>query len=138
MSDQSERKAPAGWYEFDDGERYWDGERWTDEYRAIQSSGPQPMASDSGGPQPVATSGSGPQPVATGPVATGADNGGTIEYKVLTQKDRYFAGKFDPEKLEAALNSYAKQGWRVSGVATADIRSFGGSRQELVVVMSRS
>lgn len=33
-------------------------------------------------------------------------------YKVITQKDRYFSGKFSPEKLEAAINSYAEQGWR--------------------------
>lgn len=32
------------------------------------------------------------------------------EYKVLTQKDRFFGGKFDPEKLESAINSYASAG----------------------------
>jgi hypothetical protein len=37
------------------------------------------------------------------------------QYKVLTQKDRFFAGKFDPEKLEAAINSYAAVGWRRDG-----------------------
>ena len=60
------------------------------------------------------------------------------EYKVLTQKDRYFAGKFDPEKLEGAMNSYASQGWEVKSVATAEIRGFGGSREEMVVVLERS
>jgi len=35
------------------------------------------------------------------------------QYKVLTQKDRFFAGKFDPEKLESAINSYASEGWVV-------------------------
>ena len=38
-----------------------------------------------------------------------------MEYKVMTQKDRFFSGKFNPEKLEAALNSYARRagvsGW---------------------------
>jgi hypothetical protein len=59
------------------------------------------------------------------------------EYKVLTQKDRFFAGKFDPEKLETAINSYAAEGWRFVSVATANIPSFGGAREEMIVVMER-
>jgi hypothetical protein len=58
-------------------------------------------------------------------------------YKVLTQKDRFFGGKFDPEKLEAALNAYAAEGWSVITTATADIRSLGGARQEMVVIMEK-
>ena len=58
-------------------------------------------------------------------------------YKVLTQKDKYFRGKFDPEKLEAALNAYAGEGWKVVGAATADIVSLGRSRQEMVIIMER-
>lgn len=58
-------------------------------------------------------------------------------YKVLTQKDRFFAGKFDPEKLEAAINSYAEQGWEVKSIATASIPGFGGTREEMVVVLER-
>lgn len=59
------------------------------------------------------------------------------EYKVLTQKDRFFSGKFDPEKLESALNSYAEQGWNVITATTASIPSFGGARDEFVVVLER-
>lgn len=61
------------------------------------------------------------------------------QYKVLTQKDRFFAGKFNPEKLEAALNSYAEQGWQVTAIATASIPGVlgSGSRDEMVVVMER-
>lgn len=59
------------------------------------------------------------------------------EYKVLTQKDRAFAGKFDPEKLEGAINGYAGQGWRVIAVTTANIPSFTGSREEMIVVLER-
>jgi hypothetical protein len=36
-----------------------------------------------------------------------------MEYKVLTQKDRRWSGKFSPENLEHTLNSYAAEGWRV-------------------------
>lgn len=60
------------------------------------------------------------------------------QYKVLTQKDRFFSGKFSPEKLEAAINSYADEGWRVVSVATATIPGFGNNREELVVVMERA
>jgi len=61
----------------------------------------------------------------------------TKRYKVLTQKDKWFSGKFDPEQLENALNAYAEQGWSVKGVTTASIPSFGGHRDELVVVLER-
>jgi len=59
------------------------------------------------------------------------------EYKVLTQKDRFFGGKFDPEKLEKAINSYATEGWSVISVATASIPSLTGTREEMIVVMER-
>lgn len=122
-------QVPAGWYEYEEGEeRYWDGEKWTDESRPVGSSADPQAGSEQGGPKPVS---SGPQPVA-------ADGGERIAYKVLTQKDRFFGGKFDPEKLEAALNAYSAEGWRVAGIATADIATWGSSRQELVVVMERA
>ena len=38
-----------------------------------------------------------------------------MEYTVMTQKDRFFSGKFNPEKLEAALNSYAQEQRRRDG-----------------------
>jgi hypothetical protein len=59
------------------------------------------------------------------------------KYKVLTQKDRFFGGKFDPEKLEKAINSYAAEGWSVVSVATASIPSLTGTREEMIVVMER-
>lgn len=59
------------------------------------------------------------------------------EYKVLTQKDKWFSGKFDPALLEQAINAYAQQGWRVIGCATADIPGFGANRQEFVTLLER-
>jgi hypothetical protein len=55
----------------------------------------------------------------------------------LTQKDRFFSGKFSPEKLEAAINGYAQEGWRVVSMATASIPSFGSNREELIVLLER-
>ena len=60
------------------------------------------------------------------------------KYKVLTQKDKWFSGKFDPERLESALNAYAEQGWRVVSCAAADFPAFlGNGRQEMVIIMER-
>ena len=35
------------------------------------------------------------------------------EYKVLTERDKRFTGGFDPDTLEATLNSFASEGWRL-------------------------
>ena len=56
---------------------------------------------------------------------------------MLSQKDKWFSGKFDPQVLEQAMNAYAAQGWRVIGCATADIPGFGTTRQEFVTIMER-
>jgi hypothetical protein len=60
-------------------------------------------------------------------------------YKVLTQKDKWFSSKFDPNALEGALNAYAEQGWRVISCATAEIPGiFGGTnREEMIIIMER-
>lgn len=60
-----------------------------------------------------------------------------LQYKVLTQKDRFFSGKFSPEKLEAAINGYAQEGWRVVSMATASIPAFGSHREELIILLER-
>lgn len=67
------------------------------------------------------------------PVTTQAQK----QYKVLTQKDKWFSGKFDPERLEQAVNAYASQGWTVKGITTASIPGFGGAREELIVLLER-
>lgn len=60
------------------------------------------------------------------------------EYKVLTQKDKWFSGKFDPELLEKAINAYAQQGWKVISATTASFPGFlNGNRDEMVVILER-
>ena len=60
------------------------------------------------------------------------------EYKILTQKDKWFSGKFDPAVLEEALNSYAKQGWVVKTAFSADIPAFFcAAREEAIIVLER-
>ena len=36
------------------------------------------------------------------------------EYKVLTERDARFTGKFDFDTLESTLNAYAVEGWRLA------------------------
>lgn len=61
-----------------------------------------------------------------------------LEFKVLTQKDKWFSAKFDPVRLEEALNAYAEQGWCVSTGATASFPDFfTGNREEMIVIMHR-
>jgi hypothetical protein len=60
------------------------------------------------------------------------------EYKVLTQKDRWFGGKFEPLKIESALNAYAQEGWRLAAAATANFPAvFSGGRDELIMILER-
>lgn len=60
------------------------------------------------------------------------------EYKVLSQKDKWFSQKFDPEMLSQALNSYAQQGWRVVAASTATFPGLlGANREEIIVILER-
>ena len=60
-----------------------------------------------------------------------------MEYKVITMKDKFFGGKFDPQKLEGMLNSYAAQGWTLNGVTTAEIPGFGSKREEIIFILEK-
>lgn len=60
------------------------------------------------------------------------------KYKVLTQKDRFFSGKFDPDKIEAAINSYVQEGWMVRAVTSASFPGLlSANREELIVLLEK-
>lgn len=60
------------------------------------------------------------------------------QYKVLTQKDKWFSGKFDPQKLEEAINAYAGQGWIVKAAFTAEIPGImAHAREEAIIILER-
>ena len=62
-------------------------------------------------------------------------------YKVITLKDRYFGGKFDPALLQSALNDYATEGWKLKEAVTADVPGIGivgGSRNEIIFVLEKA
>lgn len=60
-----------------------------------------------------------------------------FEYKVLTERDSIFAGRFEPASLEAALNSYANEGWRVIETFLA-VSLWKSSKAEIMVILERS
>ena len=60
------------------------------------------------------------------------------QYKILSQKDKWFSGKFDPQRLEEAINSYAQQGWIVKAAFTAEIPGMMmGMRDEAIIILER-
>lgn len=91
--------------------RYWDGSKWHD-------SGAQPPVSAAQPAVPTVRR--------------------YMEYKVLTQKDRYFGGKFNPQAVEAVLNSFAREGWHVKAITSASFQTaLSGNREEMIVVLER-
>ena len=60
------------------------------------------------------------------------------QYKILSQKDKWFSGKFDPQRLEDAINSYAQQGWVVKAAFTAEIPGIMSHvREEAIIILER-
>lgn len=58
----------------------------------------------------------------------------TVEYKVMTQKDKKWGDRFDPEEVERSINAMASEGWRVVTMTSA---SLGGDRDEVVIIFGR-
>jgi hypothetical protein len=60
-----------------------------------------------------------------------------FEYKILTQRDKTFAGGFEPEALERTLNEYGAAGWRLAeGFMAASL--WKSMRTEIVLILERT
>ena len=59
------------------------------------------------------------------------------QYKIITQKDRFFSSKFNPALIERALNEYAQEGWVMKTAVSADFGSVGMSRNELIIFLEK-
>jgi hypothetical protein len=91
---------------------------------------PPPIPVPAAQPPPIPRSTASPTTLGTSPRVK--------EYKVLSQKDKWFSQKFDPEMLSQALNSYAQQGWRVVAASTATFPGLlGANREEIIVILER-
>lgn len=62
---------------------------------------------------------------------------GTIQYKVLTQKEHSASGRVNFQSLEVALNQHAREGWSVKSAFVMNIPGHGGNHDELVVILER-
>ena len=49
----------------------------------------------------------------------------------------FFTGKFNPTKLEEALNAHARQGWCLKAAVTMNVPAHGGHHDELIVILER-
>jgi hypothetical protein len=83
-----------------------------------------------------------PAPMLSGihvmPAPVRKSEGKVFEYKVLTAKDKAFGGKLDAERLEEALNAYAREGWRVVATVAGSIHGVtSATREELVIILER-
>ena len=60
------------------------------------------------------------------------------EYKVITERDRAtFTGGFDPDALEATLNGYAGEGWRlVEALPAANLMK--SPKAEIIMILERA
>ncbi len=58
------------------------------------------------------------------------------EYKILTDRDARFSGRFDLTGLESTLNGYAADGWRVTEGFTAS-SIWKSSKAEIVLILER-
>lgn len=79
------------------------------------------------------------------PAITEAPPPGTKVYRVITQRDEFFGGKFDPVTLTMLINKFALDGWRVVAITAADVSTFFGTfwagrdaREELVVFLEKT
>lgn len=59
-----------------------------------------------------------------------------LEYKVVTQDDKFFTGRFDADLLETTLNGYATDGWRLAESVVA-FNVWKSLKGELVLILER-
>ena len=62
---------------------------------------------------------------------------GSRQYRVLSQKDQGYSGKFSAANLEQMLNTHAKSGWTLKAAVTMSFPGHGGNHDEMIVIMER-
>jgi hypothetical protein len=74
-------------------------------------------------------------PGGSAPEHTASNPAAAREYKLLTSRDKCFEGKFDPARMEEALNHLAQQGWVAKAMTTPHLKGYSGALEEVVVVL---
>lgn len=62
------------------------------------------------------------------------------EYKVVELREKMIGGKMSGDKLEQLLNEHAREGWRLKGITSAEIRGrIGpGGVEGLIITFERT
>ena len=78
------------------------------------------------------------KPAATEPEPAASSSGATWEYRILSQRDQLFSGRFDSASITEVLNRLGAQGWRVVTVTSSGVNTLlGGNRDEILIFLER-
>ena len=122
---------PAGWY--DDGagrKRWWDGERWTDDYQPVESASGLSKAVQH--IEAAANAGAQPRP--------GVSGASYVVLQVILKEKLWGTGSGNLTELEKAINAQASLGYRLHTITTAASGSkgfAGGDRIQATMVFER-
>jgi hypothetical protein len=123
---------PAGWYDDGSGsgtKRWWDGQKWTDEY--------QRPPGDVGVAGAIRSEGAPATGALSSPAAQGASY---VVLQVILKEKLWGTGSGNLTELERALNAQASLGYRLHTITTASSGSKGlggGDRIQATMVFER-
>ncbi len=60
-----------------------------------------------------------------------------FEYKVISVKDKLFGNRFDPKKLEVAINQLGADRWELVEIANSDSAGMITNRSEMIMIFKR-
>ena len=124
---------PAGWYDDGSGigkKRWWDGQKWTDEYQEQSEAG-----GTAGGVRRIeegAVAGAQPAPA--------SQSASYVVLQVILKEKLWGTGSGNLTELERALNAQASLGYRLHTITTASSGSKGlggGDRIQATMVFER-
>jgi len=62
----------------------------------------------------------------------------SVEYRIISQRDKLFSGRFEADSITQVLNQLASEGWRFVGVTSAGVNTLlGGNRDEILIFLER-
>ena len=131
--DKTVTNTPAGWYDDGSGtgrKRWWDGEKWTDDYQPPPAGGG--IAGAVRRAEQGAVAGAQPRPAAQG--------ASYVVLQVILKEKLWGTGSGNLTELEGVLNAQAALGYRLHTITTAASGSKGfggGDRIQATMVFER-
>lgn len=59
------------------------------------------------------------------------------EYKVISQRDKFWGNRYNPEEIEAHLNELGEQGWEFVLAINSDSAGVMTNRSEMIMIFKR-